>query len=112
LPAPDSFQQAFAVTEGDADLLKVDLGQLRQHIGVDFALTERGFILTKAKASQPTSEIHNRVLSGSGLMILYVKQRVQGTSEGPLRVEGGGRPPGQLYRRMGWGSLHSLKRPQ
>jgi hypothetical protein len=67
---PDRFEQAFAVTERDAELLEVALGQLRQHLGVDFALAERGLILTQAKASQPTSEIHHRVLTGSGLMIL------------------------------------------
>jgi hypothetical protein len=68
--APDGFEQAFAMTEGDAELLEVGLGQLRQYLGVDFALAESGLILTKAKASQPTSEVHHRILTGCGLMIL------------------------------------------
>ena len=53
------------MTKGDTELLKVDLGQVGQHIGVDFALAECGFILAKAKASQPTPDIHGRAPASS-----------------------------------------------
>ena len=68
-----------------AKFLKVDLGQLSQNISVNFVLAERGLVLSKAKASQPTPDIHARVLTGLALMIVEVKQRVQGTPpEWPL----------------------------
>jgi hypothetical protein len=47
-----------------AKLLKVDLGQLGQNISVDFVLAERRFVLTKAKASQSTPDIHGRSPQG------------------------------------------------
>ena len=45
-----------------AKLLKVDLGQVRQNISVNFVLAERALVLAKAKAPQPTPDIHDRVL--------------------------------------------------
>jgi hypothetical protein len=40
------------------------IGQLGQNVGVNFALAKCGFILTKAKAAQPTANVHGRILTG------------------------------------------------
>jgi hypothetical protein len=49
-----------------AKFLKVGLGQLGQNISVDFVRAERGFVLTKTKVPQPTSEVHDGALTPPG----------------------------------------------
>jgi len=49
-----------------AKFLKVGLGQLGQNISVDFVRAERGFVLTKTKVPQPTSEVHDGALTPLG----------------------------------------------
>jgi hypothetical protein len=44
----------------------VGLGQLRENITVDLILAERRFILTKAKVSEPRSDINGGALAGYG----------------------------------------------
>ena len=63
-----------------AKLLKVDLGQLRQNISINFVRTEGGLILIEAKASQPTSEVHDCARTPPGAHDHPGKQRVQGTA--------------------------------
>jgi hypothetical protein len=61
--APDGFKQAFAVTEGDAELLEIALGQLGQHLVVDLVLSDDRLAFLETEASQPNSDIHGRVLT-------------------------------------------------
>ena len=46
--------------ERDAELLEVDLGQLRQDIGVDFTRTKKRLVLSQAETFEPTPDIHGR----------------------------------------------------
>ena len=46
--------------ERHAELLKIDFGQLRQDIGVDFIRAKKRLILSEAETSQPTPDIHGR----------------------------------------------------
>jgi hypothetical protein len=46
--------------ERDTELLEIDLGQLRQDIGVDFIRAKKRLILSEAQSSEPTPDIHVR----------------------------------------------------
>jgi hypothetical protein len=51
------------VTEGDAELLEIALGQLGQHLVVDLVLSDDRLVFLETEASQPNSDIHGRVLT-------------------------------------------------
>ena len=46
--------------ERHAKLLEIDLGQLRQDIGVDFIRAKDRLVLSEAETSEPTPDIHGR----------------------------------------------------
>jgi hypothetical protein len=46
--------------ERHTELLEIDLGQLRQDIGVDFIRAKKRLILSEAETSEPTPDIHVR----------------------------------------------------
>jgi hypothetical protein len=48
------------VPERDAELLKVDVGQLGQDIAVDFTRAKERLVLAQTELSQPTPDIHRR----------------------------------------------------
>ena len=43
-----------------AKLFEVDVGQLRQYIGVDFTRAKEHLVLPEAETSEPTPDIHGR----------------------------------------------------
>jgi len=53
-------EETLAVPERHAKLLEIDLRQLRQDIGVDVTRTKQRLVLSEAKTSEPTPDIHGR----------------------------------------------------
>ena len=56
----DGSEKPLAVPERHAELLEIDLGQLRQDIGVDFTRAKERLVLSETKTSQPIPDIHGR----------------------------------------------------
>jgi len=48
------------VPERHAKFPEVDVGQLRQDIGVDFTRAKERLVLSEAETSEPTPDIHGR----------------------------------------------------
>jgi hypothetical protein len=48
------------VPERHAKLLEIDVGQLREDVGVDFTRAKERLVLSEAETSQPTPDIHGR----------------------------------------------------
>ena len=63
--------------ERHAELLEINLGQLRQDIGVDFTRAKERFVLPEAETSQPIPDIH-AALRGPERIILRLQRPVQG----------------------------------
>jgi hypothetical protein len=62
--------------ERNAEVLEVLLGELRQNIGVDFAVAEHGLALFEAEAPQPGPDVNGR--NPPWKMMCEVELRVQG----------------------------------
>ena len=60
----DGFEETLAVPERHTKLLEVDVGQLREDIGVDFTRAKERFVLSETETSQPTPDIHGRTPRG------------------------------------------------
>src|SRR6202007_1385245 len=56
----DGPEETLAVPERHTKLLEIDLGQLRQDIGVDFTRAKERLVLSEAETSEPTPDIHGR----------------------------------------------------
>jgi len=56
----DGSEETLAVPERHTKLLEIDLGQLRQDIGVDFTRAKERLVLSEAETSEPTPDIHGR----------------------------------------------------
>jgi hypothetical protein len=56
----DGSEETLAVPERHTKLLEIDVRQLRQDIGVDFARAKERLVLSKAETSEPTPDIHGR----------------------------------------------------
>jgi hypothetical protein len=54
----DGAQHSQPVSEGDADILEVLIGQLRQDVGVDLVLPKQVVVLIKAETAEPGPDIH------------------------------------------------------
>jgi hypothetical protein len=48
-----SFEETLAVPERHTELLEVDVGQLRQDMGVDFTRATERLVLSEAETSEP-----------------------------------------------------------
>jgi hypothetical protein len=59
-PTGDGSEETLAVPERHAELLEVDLRQVRQDIGVDFTRAKERLVLSEAEWSEPTPDIHGR----------------------------------------------------
>ena len=78
--------------ERHAELLEIDLRQLRQDIGVDFTRAKERLVLSEAEMSEPTPDIHDRAPRAERI-ILRLKRPVQGRAVeepgwGPLGQSG------------------------
>ena len=54
----DGAQHPQAMCQRNAQIDQMLLGQLRQYIGFDLMLLEKGFELTEAKTAEPRSDFH------------------------------------------------------
>jgi hypothetical protein len=70
----DRFQQLPARTERQTQRCQIDLGQLRQYLGVDLILAERRHIALKAQTLQPRLDVHAAIL-GSEERHLHLVRR-------------------------------------
>ena len=50
--------------DGDAEILEVVDGELRQHLAVDLVVAKRRLVLRKAEAVQPTPDVHSAPQTG------------------------------------------------
>jgi hypothetical protein len=73
----DGSEETLAVPERHTELLEVDLGQLRQDVGVDFTRAKERLVLSEAEISEPTPDIHGRTPRGPAGIILRLKHPVQ-----------------------------------
>ena len=48
------------MTERHTKLLEIDVGQVRQDIGVDFTRAKDRLVLSEPETSKPTPDIHGR----------------------------------------------------
>ena len=71
--------------ERHADLLEVGFGQVGQDVRVDLVLAEQGFVLSEADRVQPLADVHRRSRTGSTLMMVPGRLRVQVGSVGRPR---------------------------
>jgi hypothetical protein len=56
----DRFDEALAVPEGNAKLLEIGFGHLRQDFRVDLVLAEGRFVLAEANPLEPLADVHGR----------------------------------------------------
>ena len=74
--------------------LGIDVGQLRQDIGVDLARAKERLMLAEAETFEPTPDIHARA-TGPERIVLRLKHPVQGgLSKDWVRLRSTNRAPG------------------
>ena len=56
----DGSEETLAVPERHTKLLEMNVGQLRQDIGVDFTRAKERLVLSETETSEPTPDIHRR----------------------------------------------------
>jgi hypothetical protein len=93
------------VPKRHAELLEIDLGQLRQDIGVDITRAKQRLILSEAEASEPTPDIHHRA-PGSERIIVRLKRPVQRRAVKELGWPRSGNPA-----QVGSGTFPSMAYP-
>ena len=68
--------------ERHADLFEVGFDQVGQDVRVDLMLAEQGFVLSEVDRVQPLGDVHRRSRTGSTLMMVPGRLRVQVGSVG------------------------------